>query len=848
MLNPYFLNGSKSEQNLIQSLVNEQLKMYGVEIYYIPRKYLKKNTVIREVIQSEFTSAYPIEAYVDNYDGFGGQGTLLSKFGIQEQDDLTLILSRERYETYITPLIKNLPNIELATRPKEGDLVYFPLGDRLFEIKYVEHEQPFYQLQKNYVYQLRCELFRYEDEVLDTGVETIDDEIEQIGYIQTLTLLAVGISTIATGTANMCEAGSVQRVAITNAGVNYTSAPIVAFSSAPAGGVTATGIASVSNAYIGCDGQDTGKVISINITNAGCGYTVPPIITIQGGGGTGAAATAGIVTTKSVQYISVASSGAGYLTAPTVGISTPRHVGAAATAVLDVPSLVGAGVSVIAAPISIGASAYLFPYGTTGGVYYRTAPTVTFDAPTGSGDNARGEAFLDTYHLTGGTVKNIAITTEGKFYTSAPSVSLSHPGFSYASATIDIGGGDDGSSIDPSTVAFTTTGRAYTTAPNVLIGLGTGSDVTQVAVGIATIAPITGFVTAVGFNTQTDPWCVGTGATVGAGYTVRPTISFSGNTGATLATATATVSVAGTVTSISVGNSGYGYVSAPTVYIAAPSGGGSQFTATGIATIRYDSIKTEGTVGIGSTVITGINTSGMIVGDRVRVQYGYDSTYARIRTFPPETFIVGLGTDEITVNNTSTNVGLATTSIEVGIQNCGIVTGITVTYGGGGYLFPPTVTISNEVAEKNYADEVSGVTQAVGITTINSNGNVTQVYLTDSGAKYVITPDVTFSEPIAGIITSSGSFIFNEIITGGTSGTTARVKEYDAPNNTLEISIVDGAFVAGETITGSDSGAVHIVKGVNNDDLVTPYADNDTIELEADSIINFSKSNPFGMP
>ena len=112
------------------------------------------------------------------------------------------------------------------------------------------------------------------------------------------------------------------------------------------------------------------------------------------------------------------------------------------------------------------------------------------------------------------------------------------------------------------------------------------------------------------------------------------------------------------------------------------------------------------------------------------------------------------------------------------------------------------------MAEKNYADEVAGVTRAVGFTTINSNGNVTQVYLTDSGAKYVITPVVTFSEPIAGIITSSGSFIFNEIITGGTSGTTARVKEYNAPNNTLEISIVDGAFVAGETITGADSGSV----------------------------------------
>ena len=154
MLNPYFLNSQKSEQNLIQSLVNEQLKMYGIEIYYIPRRYITKNTVIKEVIQSEFTQAYPIEAYLDSYEGYGGQGTLLSKFGIEEQDDMTLIVSRDRYENYITPLIKSVPNIQLSSRPKEGDLIYMPLGDKLFEINYVEHEQPFYQLQKNYVLSL----------------------------------------------------------------------------------------------------------------------------------------------------------------------------------------------------------------------------------------------------------------------------------------------------------------------------------------------------------------------------------------------------------------------------------------------------------------------------------------------------------------------------------------------------------------------------------------------------------------------------------------------------------------------------------------------------------------------
>ena len=163
MLNPFFQQGSREEQSLIQDLINEQLRMYGVEIYYLPRQYVTEKSIIKEVIESKFENAYPIEAYVDTYEGYNGLGTLMSKFGIQEMDDLILTISKERFEEYITPLIKDITNIKLSTRPKEGDLVYFPLGDRLFEIKYVEHEKPFYQLQKNYVYQLTCELFRYED-------------------------------------------------------------------------------------------------------------------------------------------------------------------------------------------------------------------------------------------------------------------------------------------------------------------------------------------------------------------------------------------------------------------------------------------------------------------------------------------------------------------------------------------------------------------------------------------------------------------------------------------------------------------------------------------------------------
>ena len=147
-LNPFFQQGARSEQNLVQDLINEQLRMYGVEIHYLPRKYMSEKTIIREVVQSTFNDSYPLEAYIDNFDGYADNPTLLSKFGIEQTNEVTLVISRERWETYIQPLLKNESNVKLTTRPKEGDLVYFPLGDRLFEIKYVEHEKPFYQLQK----------------------------------------------------------------------------------------------------------------------------------------------------------------------------------------------------------------------------------------------------------------------------------------------------------------------------------------------------------------------------------------------------------------------------------------------------------------------------------------------------------------------------------------------------------------------------------------------------------------------------------------------------------------------------------------------------------------------------
>ena len=152
-LNPFFLQGSQSEQRLVQDLINEQLTIYGVEVTYIPRKVVNKKTIFREVTASKFDDNFLLEAYVNTYEGYDGQGDIMTKFGVSLKDELTLTISKERFEDFISPFMATDSDITVSTRPEEGDLVYFPLGQRLFEVKFVEHEKPFYQLGKNYVYQ-----------------------------------------------------------------------------------------------------------------------------------------------------------------------------------------------------------------------------------------------------------------------------------------------------------------------------------------------------------------------------------------------------------------------------------------------------------------------------------------------------------------------------------------------------------------------------------------------------------------------------------------------------------------------------------------------------------------------
>ena len=142
-LSPYFLQGSTSEQRLIQDLINEQLKFYGQDIVYLPRKVVNKKTIMKEVVSSTFDDAYRMEAYLLNYEGFEGNGDILSKFGVQTTDAVTFVISKEKYEDFISPLLNDDADVQLATRPQEGDLIYFPLDNTMFEIKYVEAKNHF---------------------------------------------------------------------------------------------------------------------------------------------------------------------------------------------------------------------------------------------------------------------------------------------------------------------------------------------------------------------------------------------------------------------------------------------------------------------------------------------------------------------------------------------------------------------------------------------------------------------------------------------------------------------------------------------------------------------------------
>lgn len=352
VLNPFFTQGTSSEQNLVQDLINEQLRTYGVDIFYLPRKYLTTNTVIKEVVQSTFDIALPLEAYIDNYDSYSGAGNILSKFGIQSQDEVRLVISRERFENYISPLIEDQSNIKLSTRPKSGDLIWFPLDDRVYEIKDIEYAKPYYQLQDLYTYELYCELFQYENEVIATGIDEIDNNLvgddsdgitdDGINTVQGITqrLTLVGSGSTAGAYAGIITSGGIRLFAVNNRGGGYLTTPTIGLSSAPSGGVTGIATADMIGGIVVCNenvNSNAKSVQAVNIINPGAGYTIAPLVRFNSNTGVGAAASA-FIGNGTIGIVTITSTGNGFTTAPTITFPSPVGLGTTATGVSVITS------------------------------------------------------------------------------------------------------------------------------------------------------------------------------------------------------------------------------------------------------------------------------------------------------------------------------------------------------------------------------------------------------------------------------------------------------------------------------------------------------------------------------
>ena len=499
-LNPFFLQGSQSEQRLVQSLINEQLQIYGVEVTYIPRKFVRKQTIIKEVQSSAFDDNFLLEAYVNTYEGYGGQGDIMTKFGVSLRDELILTISKERFEDFISPFLESDEDYELSTRPREGDVIFFPLGSRLFEVKFVEHEEPFYQLGKNYVYQLKCELFEYEDEVFDTDIEEIDSQLEDIGYISTLQLIGIGAT--ATGNAQLSASnkGYVREIVLNDDGSGYTSTPTVAISTAPfgLGNVNATAVAITTT---------RGGVFSIErieLTHAGIGYTQAPLVSIRGGGGVGAAATAAVeLTDFGIVDFTMSNNGAGYGSNPIVTITGNNTI----PAVADVIVLADNTISDITLR--------------NAGVGYTVVPTITISNPSlinGVGNFERGEVVkglssgvearvkewdTDTKIL---KISNVGIGTTTKAFIPGEIIQATESTFFNVDSTVT-------GTIGVTTTVITginTSGISINQELNqVSVGqsiiIGTGATVTNIGIGtifisIPTLNTTGGFTTSISFG------------------------------------------------------------------------------------------------------------------------------------------------------------------------------------------------------------------------------------------------------------------------------------------------------------------------------------------------------------
>ena len=516
-LNPFFLQGSPGEQRLIQNLINEQLQIYGVEVTYIPRKFVNRQSIIEEVQSSKFDDNFLLEAYVNTYEGYSGAGDVMTKFGVSLRDEVTLTISKERFEDFIAPFL-DPDDYELGTRPREGDLIFFPLGSRLFEVKFVEHEKPFYQLGKNYVYELQCELFEYEDEIIDTSIDEIDQTIQDEGFITTLNLVGSGATASATAVLSpvLADRGYIRSITILNDGSGYTSTPTVFISTSRDGaGVNASAVA-ITTSVGGLN-----SVKELVLTNAGAGYTQAPDINIVGGGGSGAIATCTIETVqRGVISFNVINGGSGYTSPPAITVSGP-----------------GAGVTAIGeSVVDIGNAELQSIRVKNPGIGYTTVPTVTVADPnivTGRGNFELNDIVVGMESFAEARVKewdadtkvlkisNVGIGSTISGFNPGEEVRI-HIGFNDDSTrnfkTLFVGDSTTAGTIGVQTNRIT---GITTTGINVGAALSEVSGVIGAGVTVISVLPSVVIMSRNSLNTTSTTLQVGAGTTAFVAYNVR---------------------------------------------------------------------------------------------------------------------------------------------------------------------------------------------------------------------------------------------------------------------------------------------------------------------------------------
>jgi hypothetical protein len=310
----YFSNGTRSEQLTYEDIIVESISIFGQDFYYIPRTLVGKDDILGEDRLSKFKNAYAIEMYLESHDGFEGQGAFIQKFGLMMEQSATLTVARRTWERFVGQHgLSILPN-----RPAEGDLLYFPLTGGLFEIKFVKHQDPFYQAGKLYVYKLQVELFQYASEHMQTGIKEIDNfeslksfDTEKVpnGTVTGFKITNKGHNYVVPPTVqvgdNWKPLASVKvndevcvddrRYVCTIAGVTGVDAPTWTQSVGVDG--TASwqffGYRAYGQAYLGDEPKSTGEVVKILVVQPGSGYTyAPPVYLISNDSGSLAAANA----------------------------------------------------------------------------------------------------------------------------------------------------------------------------------------------------------------------------------------------------------------------------------------------------------------------------------------------------------------------------------------------------------------------------------------------------------------------------------------------------------------------------------------------------------------------------